>query len=136
MDFYGGSADVDLKALLELLKADDDPICVHQHVETLRQAISIADERRLQDFPTGGYITRLIEVLGHTIMMDFQVETKCKCQLTAIRPFHSIVSADKATTSNAATIYEDGWLARFPLLTLVVSLIYLLPSINQLMTGV
>ena len=70
MDFYGGE-NVDLKVLLEMLKADDDPISVHQHVETLRQTISIAEERKLQDFPLNGYITRLIEVLGHTIMMDF-----------------------------------------------------------------
>ena len=70
MDYFGGES-VDLKTLLELLKADDDPISVHQHVETLRQCISIADEKRLQDFPLNGYISRLIEVLGHTIMMDF-----------------------------------------------------------------
>ena len=91
MDFYGGE-NVDLKALLELLKADDDPICVHQHVETLRQSISIADEKRLQDFPLNGYISRLIEVLGHTIMMDFQVETKCKCHA-----FSKALSTDNTT---------------------------------------
>lgn len=98
MDFYGGE-NVDLKALLELLKADDDPICVHQHVETLRQSISIADEKRLQDFPLNGYISRLIEVLGHTIMMDFQVETKCKCHLFS-----------KALTGNTTDMYQNVYL--------------------------
>ena len=106
MDFYGGE-NVDLKALLELLKADDDPICVHQHVETLRQSISIADEKRLQDFPLNGYISRLIEVLGHTIMMDFQVETKCKC-----------LAFSKALTENTNGMYQNVHLYSRPLLAL------------------
>ena len=33
MDFYGG--DVDLKAMLEMLKADDDPVMVHQFIVQL-----------------------------------------------------------------------------------------------------
>ena len=33
MDYFG--EDVDLKVLLELLKADDDPIVVHQHLVNL-----------------------------------------------------------------------------------------------------
>ena len=125
MDFYGGE-NVDLKALLELLKADDDPICVHQHVETLRQSISIADEKRLQDFPLNGYISRLIEVLGHTIMMDFQVETKCKCHV------FSKVSTDNTTDM----MYQNGHLFSRPLLTGIIPLshrltkmfIYQMPS--------
>ena len=76
MDYFGEQ--VDLKALLEMLKADDDPICVHQHIINLQQQLSIAEEKKLSDFPINGYITRLIEILGHTIMMDFQVDTKCK----------------------------------------------------------
>lgn len=69
MDYFG--EDVDLKVLLEMLKSDDDPIVVHQHCETLRNQLSRSEEKALQDFPLNGYISRLIELLGHTIMMDF-----------------------------------------------------------------
>ena len=69
MDYFG--EDVDLKQLLELLKADDDPIIVHQHCENLRCQLSRSEEKQLSEFPLNAYITRLIEILGHTIMMDF-----------------------------------------------------------------
>ena len=45
----------------------------------MRCQLSRSEEKALQNFPLNGYITRLIELLGHTIMMDFQVDTKCKC---------------------------------------------------------
>ena len=77
MDYFGGE-NVDLNALLEMLKSDDDPIIVHQHCLTLQNKLACCEEKQLQDFPLGGYITRLIQVLGHVIMMDFQVDTKSK----------------------------------------------------------
>ena len=76
MDFYGG--DVDLKAMLEMLKADDDPVMVHQFIVQLQMKLSQSEDKNLSDFPLNGYITRLLEILGHTIVMEFQVDTKCK----------------------------------------------------------
>jgi len=78
-DYY--SSDIDLKVLLELLKSDDDPIVVHQHCYSLQCQLSRSEEKQLADFPLNGYITRLIEILGHTVVMDFQLETKSKLTL-------------------------------------------------------
>ena len=76
MEYFG--EDCDLKALLEMLKSDDDPVMVHQHILMLQSQLSRSEEKSLADFPLNGFITRLIEVLGHTVMMDFQIDTKCK----------------------------------------------------------
>lgn len=63
--------DCDLKALLEMLKSDDDPVTVHGHICMLQSQLSRAEEKSLSDFPLNGYITRLLEILGHTVIMDF-----------------------------------------------------------------
>lgn len=78
MDYFGGGEDVDYKVLLEMLKGDDDPIVVHQHALTLQNKLSCAEEKQLADFPLNPYISRLLELLGHTVIMDFQIDTKCK----------------------------------------------------------
>jgi hypothetical protein len=44
----------------------------------LQSQLSRAEDKSLSDFPLNSYITRLIEILGHTVMMDFQIDTKCK----------------------------------------------------------
>ena len=69
---------VDLRELLELLKADDDPIVVHQHVLQLQSQLSRSEDKSLAEFPLQGYINRLLELLGHTVIMDFQIDSKCK----------------------------------------------------------
>lgn len=53
------------------MRGDDDPIFIHQHVMTFQQKISCCEEKQLGDFPLNDYMARLLEILSHTVIMDF-----------------------------------------------------------------